>query len=69
MVIKVPLIRKIINLSAAKAICLPKSWLEFYEREAGVTIQEVAIEVDKVLTVMPIIPKKEEGGEGKDEQP
>lgn len=53
-----PIIRKVMDLRTSKAICLPKSWLEFAERENGRKITEVAIEVDEVLTVRPILPKR-----------
>jgi hypothetical protein len=46
------------DLRTAKAICLPLSWLEFYERENGCKITEVAIEVNSVLKISPILPKK-----------
>lgn len=54
-----PIIRKVIEVGNSKGITLPSSWLEFLERETGVEIIEVAVEVDKVLTIAPIIPKKE----------
>jgi len=57
-----PLIRKLMNLKTAKAVCLPKSWLDFFEREEGVQIREVAIEVDRALIITPVIPKKKEEG-------
>lgn len=53
-----PIVRKIMNLRTARAICLPKSWLEFYENENGCRITEVAIEVNSVLKVSPILPKE-----------
>jgi hypothetical protein len=66
------------DLKTSRAVCLPKSWLEYYERESGCKITEVAMEVDKVLTVTPILTGKspamhksgedseinKEGGEG-----
>jgi antitoxin component of MazEF toxin-antitoxin module len=54
-----PIIRKILKVGNSKAVSLPKSWLEFYERDNGLEIKEVAIEVDKVLIITPILPKKE----------
>jgi len=54
----VPIVRKVIDLRTSRAITLPKSWLEFLEKEHGVEIKEVAIEVDRVLTIEPILPKK-----------
>jgi hypothetical protein len=55
-----PIIRKVMDLRTARAICLPKSWLEFYEKENGCNITEVAIEVNSILKVSPILPKKED---------
>jgi len=55
-----PLIRKVIDLGTCKAVSLPKGWLDYLERETGSEILEVAVEVDKVLTISPIIQKKEE---------
>jgi len=53
-----PLIRKIMNLGTCKAITIPKTWLDYLERETGQEITEIALEVDRVLTISPIIPKK-----------
>jgi len=55
-----PIVRKIMDLRTSRAICLPKSWLEFYEKESGHEITEVAIEVNRVLKIEPILPKKKE---------
>ena len=55
-----PLVRKIIDAGkTSKAVIIPKSWLEFYEKQNGCKITEVAIEVNGVLKVSPILPKKE----------
>jgi antitoxin component of MazEF toxin-antitoxin module len=56
---KTPIIRKIMKLGCSKGITLPKSWLEFLERQYGSAIEEVAVEVDRVLIISPILPKKE----------
>lgn len=53
-----PIIRKIIQIGNSRAITLPKSWLEFSETEIGEEIKAVAIEVDKVLTISPILKQK-----------
>jgi len=55
---KLPLIRKIVPIGGSRGITLPKSWLELIQREEGMEITEVAVEVDNVLTVKPILPKK-----------
>lgn len=55
-----PIIRKVIDVGkTSKGVILPKSWLKFYEKEAGVEITELAIEVNRVLKIEPILPKKE----------
>ena len=51
-----PIIRKVIRASHSKAITLPKSWLEFHEKELGMPIEYVAIEVNKDLKVSPYVP-------------
>ena len=56
-----PIIRKVIQVGTSRAVCLPKSWLELIERETGKTIKEVAVEVNGVLTIQPIIPKNPKG--------
>jgi antitoxin component of MazEF toxin-antitoxin module len=56
---KMPIIRKVVKVGDSRGMTIPKSWLEFLEKENGQEILEVAIEVDKVLTVSPILTKKE----------
>jgi hypothetical protein len=56
---KTPILRKLINLRTSKAICLPKSWLECAEQEAGKKIVAIALEVDRVITLQPVFEKKE----------
>jgi len=55
-----PLVRKVIVVGGSRAITLPKDWLEYYEKVEGKPIEEVAIEVNKVLKIMPLTPKKAE---------
>jgi len=54
-----PIIRKVVKVGDSRGMTIPKSWLDFLEKENGQEILEVAIEVDKVLTVSPILTKKE----------
>jgi antitoxin component of MazEF toxin-antitoxin module len=54
-----PIIRKIIEFRTCKGIILPKSWLEYLEKETGQKITEVAIEVDDVLKIKPVIERRE----------
>jgi len=53
-----PIIRKVIQVGGSKAVSIPKSWLEFWEKKHGVKITEVTIEVNGSLTIEPIIPEK-----------
>jgi len=55
-----PIIRKLIRIGASKAITLPKTWLEYFEKEFGKPIKYVAIEVDRELKIVPYISEKEE---------
>jgi antitoxin component of MazEF toxin-antitoxin module len=52
-----PIIRKLIKFNTSKAICLPKSWLENAEQEAGQKIVAVALEVNGSITIMPVFEK------------
>jgi len=54
-----PIIRKIIQVGTSKAVSLPKSWLQWLERETGMQIREVAIEIDRVLIIQPVLPKEQ----------
>lgn len=57
--VKMPIIRKVIQVGTSKAVSLPKSWLEWLKREYGVEVTEVAVEVNRVLTIQPILKKKQ----------
>ena len=52
-----PIIRKVIPIGkTSKAVIIPKSWLQFFEQETGQPIKNVAIEVNRVLKITPVIP-------------
>lgn len=51
-----PIIRKVIQVGSSRAVTIPKSWLEYLRKETGAEITEVAIEVNRVLKVSPILP-------------
>jgi len=55
-----PIIRKVIEVGNSKAVCIPKSWFEYYENETGKKISEVAIEVNRVLKIEPLLRKEKE---------
>jgi hypothetical protein len=53
-----PIIRKIIWAGkTSRAVILPKSWLQYFERETGKPIEFVAIEVNHILKIRPIVPQ------------
>jgi len=55
-----PITRKVIEIGkTSRAVILPKSWLQYYEKERGKRIETVAIEVNKVLKISPLPLKKE----------
>jgi hypothetical protein len=47
----------VVQVGTARAVTLPKSWLDYIERETGQPIKEVTMEVDGKLTIEPILPK------------
>jgi antitoxin component of MazEF toxin-antitoxin module len=53
-----PIVRKIIDVGTSKAVTLPKGWLEYLQKQTGVEITQVAIEVNRVLKIEPILPQK-----------
>ncbi len=56
-----PIVRKLITLGTSKAVILPKSWIEFAEKEATLPMIAVAVEVNKELTITPIFTPKING--------
>jgi antitoxin component of MazEF toxin-antitoxin module len=54
-----PLIRKIVQIGTAKAVVLPKSWLDWVKNETGSEPKEVLVEVDGDLKIIPIIKGRE----------
>jgi len=51
-----PIIRKVVDVGSSKAVTLPKTWLEFFEKELGKPIEYVALEVNEELKISPYIP-------------
>ena len=49
-----PIKRKICKIGTGLAIFLPKSWVELLQKKYG-NIEAVAIEVDEILRIAPII--------------
>jgi antitoxin component of MazEF toxin-antitoxin module len=55
-----PIKRKICKIGTGLAIFLPKSWVELLRERYG-DVEAVAIEVDEILKIAPIV-KREKGG-------
>jgi len=53
-----PIIRKIVQVGTSRAVIIPKSWLQFYEKQTGQPVTEVAVEVNKILKIKPILNNK-----------
>jgi len=49
-----PLLRKIIKVGTSRAITLPSEWFEYIKRKTGQEPEEVAIEVDENLVIIPL---------------
>ena len=58
-----PILRKIIQVGASRAVSLPKSWLENAEQESGKKIIAIAMEVDGSIILKPIFQEKNMEGE------
>ena len=57
---EMPIIRKVIDIGHSKGITIPKSWFEYFRKETGVEVTEVTMEVNRILKVSPVLPKKQE---------
>ncbi len=53
-----PLIKRVIQVGDSHAVTIPKTWLEYYERQSGQKIREVAVEVNGKLVIRPILEKE-----------
>lgn len=61
-----PITRKIFRIGNSKAVTLPKTWLDYYEKHEGMNIESVAMEVNRVLKISPLplnASKKEKAGD------
>jgi hypothetical protein len=53
-----PILRRLVTVGEARGISLPKGWLDWIERETGKPLKEVLLEIDKTITIIPIIPNE-----------
>jgi len=60
-VIKLPILRKILEVGCSKCISLPKSWLSDAEEKAGKKIVMIAMEVNGKLILQPVFEKSKGG--------
>ena len=58
MCLNMPLIRKVCKVGTGEAVFIPKSWIRFLEEKHDQPIVRVAIEVNEVLKISPIIERK-----------
>lgn len=54
-----PIVRKVMTVGGSRGVTLPSTWLSLAEEECGRKITRVSIEIDEVLTIKPILSKKE----------
>ncbi len=54
-----PLVRKLTTVGHSRGITLPKSWIDYYEKENSCRITEIALIVeDSRIILTPILPKE-----------
>lgn len=58
-----PLLRKIFKIGSSEAVTIPKSWLDYIERETGKRPSEVLMEVNGSITITPKTVKAKESSE------
>jgi len=58
----VPLIRKVIQVGKARAVSLPKTWLDNLELQLGHPLTEVLMEVNNEIKIRPKVEGKKEAG-------
>jgi len=62
-----PLIRRIIQVGNAKAVTIPKGWLDFWEDKLDGPVSKVAVEINHEMKILPFEEKK--GGRKHNENP
>jgi hypothetical protein len=55
-----PIIRKVVSVGSSRGVTLPKSWIALVEKESGVRMTEIIMEVDAKITIEPYIRKEPE---------
>jgi len=55
-----PLLRKVIDHGDSRGITLPATWLEYIERQSGRKLKEVTLEVNRSITITPVIENAKE---------
>jgi len=53
-----PLVRRIVKVGNARAVTLPKDWLDYWERQLREPIKEVGMQVNKKLIIEPFLPDR-----------
>lgn len=53
-----PIIRKLVQVGGSKAVTIPKSWIDDIERKTGQKLTELAVEINGVIKISPMIEKE-----------
>jgi antitoxin component of MazEF toxin-antitoxin module len=57
-----PITRKVIQVGEARAVSLPKSWIENLEEQLGHPLTEVLMDVNDEIKIRPKVEMKKEAG-------
>jgi len=57
--LRLPLLRKIVKIGNSRCVSLPATWLEYYEKELGKEIKNVAMVIKgRFITISPYFEKE-----------
>jgi antitoxin component of MazEF toxin-antitoxin module len=55
---KMPIIRKLVQVGGSQGVTIPKSWIENVERQTGQKLTELAIEINGIIKIAPVVIKE-----------
>jgi antitoxin component of MazEF toxin-antitoxin module len=55
---KMPIIRKLVQVGGSQGVTIPKGWIEAVERKTGQKLTELALEINGVIKIAPVIEKE-----------
>ena len=53
--IQMALIRKLIQVGGSRAVTIPVTWIQYYEKMSGQKIRKVGMEIDGKIVIWPIL--------------